>query len=209
MKKPIVTTEWLDQCWKEHRVVPHEPYRVPPFSGLTICVSGIPAGWKFVSFSSVTTKRWQGLKVFYLILLDERKEMEKLIIQNGGIYSAELTKRCSHLICDISCLVVLFVWISACPLLFASPELPCMRPESEFQLCRDSLSVSGISLFLQCPLCLWHKIFSFSSSFLNASVQLNSFCMWIYYSPQFYNSLTTKGYPFFSLTFWCFICHQL
>ncbi|KAG6433591.1 hypothetical protein SASPL_105206 [Salvia splendens] len=74
VKKPIVTTEWLDQCWKEHRVVSHEPYRVPPFSGLTICVSGIPA--------------------------DERKEMEKLIIQNGGIYSAELTKRCSHLICD-------------------------------------------------------------------------------------------------------------
>ncbi|XP_041995003.1 DNA topoisomerase 2-binding protein 1-A-like isoform X2 [Salvia splendens] len=74
VKKPIVTTEWLDQCWKEHRVVPHEPYRVSPFSGLTICVSGIPA--------------------------DERKEMVKLIVQNGGIYSAELTKRCSHLICD-------------------------------------------------------------------------------------------------------------
>lgn len=81
LKKPIVTADWLDQCWKEHRVVPQEPYRVLPFSGLTICVSGIPA--------------------------DERKEVEKLVVQNGGIYSAELTKRCSHLICDISC-----AWVS-------------------------------------------------------------------------------------------------
>ncbi|CAA0827245.1 transcription coactivators [Striga hermonthica] len=75
-KIPIVTKNWLHQCWKEHRVVPQEPYKVLPFSGLTVCVSGIPA--------------------------DERKEMEKLVMQNGGKYSAELTKRCSHLVCDIS-----------------------------------------------------------------------------------------------------------
>ncbi|XP_011091797.1 DNA topoisomerase 2-binding protein 1-A isoform X2 [Sesamum indicum] len=74
LKKPIVTTNWLLQCWKEHRVVPQDCYRVLPFSGLTICVSGIPA--------------------------DERKEMEKLVMQNGGKYSAELTKRCTHLVCD-------------------------------------------------------------------------------------------------------------
>ncbi|KAL0413648.1 UNVERIFIED_CONTAM: hypothetical protein Sradi_1566500 [Sesamum radiatum] len=43
LKKPIVTTSWLLQCWKEHRVVPQDCYRVLPFSGLTICVSGIPA----------------------------------------------------------------------------------------------------------------------------------------------------------------------
>ncbi|XP_022896632.1 DNA topoisomerase 2-binding protein 1 isoform X2 [Olea europaea var. sylvestris] len=73
LKKPIVTINWLHQCWKEHRVVPQESYRVLPFSGLTICVSGIPA--------------------------DERRQMEKLVVQNGGKYSAELTKRCTHLIC--------------------------------------------------------------------------------------------------------------
>ncbi|GLT77918.1 hypothetical protein SLA2020_494720 [Shorea laevis] len=33
---------------------------------------------------------------------DEHKEMEKLITQNGGKYSPELTRKCSHLICDIS-----------------------------------------------------------------------------------------------------------
>ncbi|GLT55836.1 hypothetical protein SLA2020_289240 [Shorea laevis] len=75
-RKPIVTIQWLYQCWSEHRVVPQDSYRVLPFSGLTISVTRIHA--------------------------DERKEMEKLISQNGGKYSPELTKKCTHLICDIS-----------------------------------------------------------------------------------------------------------
>ncbi|KAI5394351.1 hypothetical protein KIW84_061149 [Lathyrus oleraceus] len=76
LKKPIVTYEWLKQCSDEHRVVPQESYKVLPFSGLKICVTGIPA--------------------------DKRKEMETLTLQNGGKYSAELTKKCTHLISDIS-----------------------------------------------------------------------------------------------------------
>ncbi|VYS51306.1 unnamed protein product [Arabidopsis thaliana] len=67
-KKPIVTLNWLHRCWNEHRVVPQEPYKIPPFSGLTICVTRIPA--------------------------DERKGMEKVISEYGGSYSAELTKNC-------------------------------------------------------------------------------------------------------------------
>ncbi|CAI9266608.1 unnamed protein product [Lactuca saligna] len=67
LKKPIVSESWLHQCWKEHRVVPHDSYRVLPFSGLTISVTQVP--------------------------LDARKEIEKLVIQNGGKYSAELTKK--------------------------------------------------------------------------------------------------------------------
>ncbi|XP_077224366.1 transcription coactivator isoform X2 [Tasmannia lanceolata] len=74
LKKPIVTIDWLYQCWKEHRVAPQEPYRILPFTGLTICVTRIPA--------------------------DERKEMERLIIQNGGHYSPDLTKKCTHLVSD-------------------------------------------------------------------------------------------------------------
>ncbi|GAB2289813.1 hypothetical protein Dimus_024119 [Dionaea muscipula] len=74
VKKPVVTINWLYQCWSEHRIVPQESYRVPPFSGLVICVTRIPA--------------------------DERKKMEQVIAQNGGKYSAELTKICTHLICD-------------------------------------------------------------------------------------------------------------
>ncbi|KAB1199993.1 DNA topoisomerase 2-binding protein 1-A [Morella rubra] len=67
LRKPIVTLQWLHQCWNEHRIVPQESYRVLPFSGLTICVSRFQA--------------------------DERKEIEKLITQNAGKYSADLTKR--------------------------------------------------------------------------------------------------------------------
>ncbi|XP_056693794.1 uncharacterized protein [Spinacia oleracea] len=74
-EKNIVTINWLNQCWVEHRVVPLESYRVPPFLGLTICVTRI--------------------------LADERKQMEKLIIQNGGKYSPELTRLCTHLICEV------------------------------------------------------------------------------------------------------------
>ncbi|KAJ6821041.1 putative DNA topoisomerase 2-binding protein 1-A isoform X1 [Iris pallida] len=66
LKKPIVNLSWLSQCWTEHRVVPHDRFRVLPFSGLTVCVTRIPA--------------------------EERKEMEKLIILNGGLYSPNLTK---------------------------------------------------------------------------------------------------------------------
>ncbi|KAK1437587.1 hypothetical protein QVD17_03381 [Tagetes erecta] len=71
LKKPIVSESWLHQCWKEHRVVSHEAYRALPFSGLTISVTQVP--------------------------LDERKEIEKLVVQNGGKYSAELTKKSTHL----------------------------------------------------------------------------------------------------------------
>ncbi|KFK42130.1 hypothetical protein AALP_AA2G214700 [Arabis alpina] len=74
IQKPIVTLHWLHQCWNEHRVVPQEPYKIPPFLGLTICVTRVPA--------------------------DERKGMEKQLLEYGGRYSAELTKRCSHLIAD-------------------------------------------------------------------------------------------------------------
>uniref|UniRef100_A0A804JKA6 BRCT domain-containing protein n=1 Tax=Musa acuminata subsp. malaccensis TaxID=214687 RepID=A0A804JKA6_MUSAM len=74
LKKPIVGMSWLRQCWTEHRVVPQEAYRILPFTGLTICVTRISA--------------------------DERKELEKLILQNGGCYSADLTKKCTHLVSD-------------------------------------------------------------------------------------------------------------
>ncbi|EEF42097.1 topbp1, putative [Ricinus communis] len=47
LKKPVVTCNWLYQCWNEHRVVPQESYRVLPFSGLMICVTRIPAGDKY------------------------------------------------------------------------------------------------------------------------------------------------------------------
>ena len=46
LKKPVLTINWLYQCCNEHRIVPHESFRLLPFSGLTICVTRIPAGLK-------------------------------------------------------------------------------------------------------------------------------------------------------------------
>lgn len=33
--------------------------------------------------------------------------MANIVVQNGGKYSAELTKKCTHLVCDIS-----YTWFS-------------------------------------------------------------------------------------------------
>ncbi|XP_066336838.1 uncharacterized protein [Miscanthus floridulus] len=74
LKKPIVTMKWLEQCWIEHRVVPHEPYRILPFTGLNICVTKLDP--------------------------DERKELEKMVVQNGGQFSPCLTRKCTHLVAN-------------------------------------------------------------------------------------------------------------
>lgn len=42
------------------------------------------------------------MNMYIFFVPDQRKEISKLITQNGGKYSAELTKKCTHLICDIS-----------------------------------------------------------------------------------------------------------
>lgn len=42
------------------------------------------------------------------ICTDQRKEIEKLIVQNGGRYSADLTKKCTHLVSDISSITLIY-----------------------------------------------------------------------------------------------------
>lgn len=69
-----MTIDWLDQCFREHRLVSHELYRILPFTGLTICVSGI--------------------------LPDERQQIEHHVVQHGGNYSGNLEKKCTHLLCN-------------------------------------------------------------------------------------------------------------
>lgn len=107
LKKPTVSINWLQQCWAEHRVVPQEPYRILPFAGLTICVTGIPAGHLIEAhlqlFLDIFLSQ-NDLAVYHAVFVcsDEREEMRTLVIQNGGKYSADLTKKCTHLISDIS-----------------------------------------------------------------------------------------------------------
>nr|KAJ0226607.1 hypothetical protein LSAT_V11C100004660 [Lactuca sativa] len=83
LKKPIVSENWVHQCWKEHRVVPHDSYRVLPFSGLTISVTQMPS--------------------------HEREEIKKIVLQNGGKYSAELIEKSTHLVCDISLIIYIIL----------------------------------------------------------------------------------------------------
>ncbi|MCL7045376.1 hypothetical protein MKW94_003113, partial [Papaver nudicaule] len=66
LKKPAISINWLLQCWQEHRLAPHEQFKVLPFSGLIICITRIAP--------------------------DVKKELEKLIKDNGGQYSGDLTR---------------------------------------------------------------------------------------------------------------------
>lgn len=47
LKKPVVTYKWLEKCSAVHDYVHPEQYAVPPFSGLTICVTGFRGGCRF------------------------------------------------------------------------------------------------------------------------------------------------------------------
>lgn len=41
MKKPVVSTEWVEKCWAEHAALPEEKYRLPVFVGLKICCTSL------------------------------------------------------------------------------------------------------------------------------------------------------------------------
>lgn len=44
LRKPILNIQWLYHCFREHRCVPHEPYRLPIFTGVILCTTGISLG---------------------------------------------------------------------------------------------------------------------------------------------------------------------
>ncbi|CAL0315479.1 unnamed protein product [Lupinus luteus] len=96
LKKPIVTYEWLKQCSDEHRVVPQESYKVLPFSGLTICVTGIPAApegdkykvakrWGHIH---IVTSKWFEQSIARRACLNE----ESYPVQNGFLSSHKVTR---------------------------------------------------------------------------------------------------------------------
>ncbi|MED6208905.1 hypothetical protein PIB30_049542 [Stylosanthes scabra] len=96
LKKPIVTYEWLKKCSEEHRVVPQESYKVLPFSGLTICVTGIPAApegdkykvakrWGHIH---TVTRKWFDQSIARRACLNE----ESYPVQNGSVSSQKVIK---------------------------------------------------------------------------------------------------------------------
>ncbi|TPX35524.1 hypothetical protein SmJEL517_g02137 [Synchytrium microbalum] len=80
LEKPVVKPEWIEVCWNQCRSSPSfdalsimDEYRLPPFGGLVICVTG---------FTGVA----------------QRSDIKKLIEDNGGVFSADLLKTCTHLV---------------------------------------------------------------------------------------------------------------
>ncbi|KDP32858.1 hypothetical protein JCGZ_12150 [Jatropha curcas] len=93
LKKPILTINWLSQCWNEHRVVPQESYRVLPFSGLMICVTRIPAGDKYKvarrwGHIQIVTRRWFDQSVARRACLNE----DSYPVQGGSIAANKTAK---------------------------------------------------------------------------------------------------------------------
>jgi hypothetical protein len=69
---PIVKSDWVNDSYKSNSVLPLQSYFLPPFKGLTICVS---------QFSK-----------------HERTKIEKLAKENGATYTPSLTHSVTHLI---------------------------------------------------------------------------------------------------------------
>ncbi|KAM7256625.1 hypothetical protein ACFE04_012366 [Oxalis oulophora] len=86
LKKPIVTINWLQQCWNEHRVVPQEPYKILPFSGLTICITRIRAGDKYKvarkwGHIKIVTRKWFDQSIIRRVCMNE----ESYPVQVGSV----------------------------------------------------------------------------------------------------------------------------
>ncbi|ELR25747.1 Subunit of DNA polymerase II [Acanthamoeba castellanii str. Neff] len=70
----LVHPSWVTECWKQQALVPIDQFPVPPFTGLTMTVTGFPH--------------------------DEREKMKRLCMQHGGQYSSDLNRSCTHLIVE-------------------------------------------------------------------------------------------------------------
>lgn len=83
--------------------------------------------------------------------------MEKVIIQNGGKYSAELTKNCTHLISDIS----FFMVFGRIPFLELSFLFFLLNTEKfdDLILCACVLSINLILISHETATCLCHENF--------------------------------------------------
>uniref|UniRef100_A0A6B2L559 BRCT domain-containing protein n=1 Tax=Arcella intermedia TaxID=1963864 RepID=A0A6B2L559_9EUKA len=69
---PILSPEWVKECWRSEKLVPIKEYLLKPFAGCAVSVTGLSAA--------------------------TRNEIQRLIKEYGGEYTANLTKRCTHLI---------------------------------------------------------------------------------------------------------------
>jgi len=74
-KIEILKPDWITDCWENRKLQDiSQHYRVPPFKGLVISVTGLK--------------------------LHIRQKIEEKTNDYGGVYSPDLTRKCTHLLCD-------------------------------------------------------------------------------------------------------------
>eukprot|EP00873_Tetraselmis_striata_P003310 jgi/Tetstr1/423574/TSEL_014246.t1 len=76
-KVPIVLPDWVQACKEAGRQVPFDGYRVGPFAGLKITVTGMT--------------------------IPERAAVSELVTKGGGVSVPMLTRDCTHLVCVSPC----------------------------------------------------------------------------------------------------------
>ncbi|KAL6768660.1 TOPBP1 [Auxenochlorella protothecoides x Auxenochlorella symbiontica] len=69
---PAVTPDWVTACVSAGRLLAHHPHRLPCFSGMTICLSGLGSS--------------------------EKQDLVQLVEAHNGRHSAALDRRCTHLV---------------------------------------------------------------------------------------------------------------
>jgi len=70
----ILVPSWITDCWDKQQFLPTAHYILPPFTGCIISVTGI--------------------------LSPKRKKIQDLTTKNGGEYSPDLTRKCTHLLSE-------------------------------------------------------------------------------------------------------------
>jgi len=68
----IVESEWIHECWKEKKYVNTTKFKMKPFCGCLIAVTGLAS--------------------------PTRLEIKKLVENYGGLYTPDLTRSCTHLL---------------------------------------------------------------------------------------------------------------
>lgn len=97
----IVQPSWITESW-ENRVLSNPKFHIlPPLHGCVISVTGLSTGTLLILFYSNF--------IFVLIInanstpiLGTRNTIQNLVTHYGGKYMQQLSRKVTHLLCDIS-----------------------------------------------------------------------------------------------------------
>jgi len=93
-RTPIVRSDWIVECFKAKAKLPVDKFRLPPFEGCLICVSGLSLGL-YTCTPQHTSLFARGHAA------EERNTVRAQVEANGGRYSPELSREVTHLIAKV------------------------------------------------------------------------------------------------------------